>query len=159
MRKLLVSIVLVVMLALTGCSAFSGGSAQPAPKIIRQTSLAGKYQMYQIEVTLKAGAELPIILQLQNGEKADGYFYVEKGASTIAFEVSGTSQVYASDMKAIPSGETASDRFSFTASQAQGLFYEITLRNTASTEQKTSVTVFLEIIYPGDEPVSIPLTK
>ncbi len=159
MRKLIISIALITMLALTGCSVLSGGSAQPAPEIVRQTSLAGKYRMYQIEVTLKSGAELPIIIQLQNGDKADGYFYVEKGANTIAFEVSGTSQVYASDMKALPNGEVASDRFSFTASQAQGLFYEMTLRNTASADQKTSATVFLEIIYPGDAPISTPLNK
>ncbi len=159
MRKALVSIIIVAMLALAGCFSLSGGSAEPEVKILRQAKIAGKYRMYQLEVTLKPGAELPVILQLQNGEKADGYFYVEKGANTIAFEVKGTSLIYVSDMKALPNNEVASDRFSFTASQAQGLFYEMILRNIASAEQKTSATVYLEIIYPGDEPIATPLNE
>jgi hypothetical protein len=159
MRKFLVAILMVSILALAGCSVFSGSAAQPSPKILRQTSLAGKYQVYQIEVTLKAGAELPLIIQLQNGDKADGYFYVEKGASSITFQISGISQVYQSDLTQIPDNQVTSDRFSFTASQAQGLFYEMTLKNTASSEQNTSSTVFLEIIYPGNAPIASPLIK
>jgi hypothetical protein len=166
MRKLFLIISLISILALAGCSVFNGGSTNgtttttpPSPKILRQTQLAGKYQMYQIEVTLKAGAELPLIIKLQNGEKADGYFYVEKGGDSIDFQITGNSQVYQSDMKNIPSGQAASDRFAFTATQAQGLYYELTLRNTASSGQNTSSTIFVEVIYSGSEPISAPLGK
>ena len=157
MRKYLVAMVMISILAFTGCSSLSGGTAKPSPKILRQTLLAGQYKMYQIEVTLKAGAELPLIIELQSGDKADGYFYVEKGTSSVAFEISGTSLIYQSDLTNIPDNQTASDRFSFTASQSQGSFYKMTISNTADSEKNTSATVFLEIIYPGDELIATPL--
>ena len=166
MRRLFLVISLISIAALAGCSGFDVGSTTgittttpPSSKILRQSQLAGKLQMYQIEVTLKAGAEFPLIIQLQNGEKADGYFYVEKGGNSIDFQVTGNSQVYQSDMKTIPSGQAASDRFSFTATQGQGLYYELTLRNTASSGQNTSSTIFMEVIYSGSEPISAPLEK
>ncbi|MBN1367238.1 MAG: hypothetical protein JW967_04885 [Dehalococcoidales bacterium] len=159
MRKFLVAMIMVITLVFTGCSSLSGSSEQPEPKILRHAILAGKYQMYQIEVTLKAGTELPLIIRLQNGDIADGYFYVEKGASTVGFRVSGISRIYESDLTNTPNNQTPSDRFSFTASQSQGLFYEMILTNAASSEEKTSTTVFLEIIYPGEEPIAIPLAE
>ena len=150
MRKLFLVISLLSIVALAGCSAFnSGSSATPKPKILRQTQLAGEWQMYQVEVTLTSGTQLPLIIQLADGDKADGYFYVEKGDNNIAFQVTAISQVYQSDFKNIPTGQAASDRFSFTATQAQGLSYKLTLSNNTASSQKSSATVFLEVIYPG----------
>jgi hypothetical protein len=158
MRKLFLIISLISILALTGCSVFTGrSSATPKPKILRQTELAGKWRMYQIEVTLTSGTELPLIIQLADGDKADGYFYVEKGDNNIAFQIAGISQIYQSDFKNIPTGQPASDRFSFTATQAQGLSYELTLSNNTASSQKSSTTVFLEVICPGNGPIFTPL--
>ncbi len=159
MRKLFVVLIMIPILVLAGCTVLNGGSKQPAPKILRQTQIAGKYSVYQVEVTLKAGAELPLIIQMKDGDKADGYFYVEKGENSIGFTISGISQVYQSDMKNIPTGQPASDRFSFTATQAQGLSYTLTLKNTSSVNQNTSSTIFLEVIYAGNAPLYSPMGK
>lgn len=149
MHKYLLGILITFVLVFTGCTGNSGNGTQPSPKILRQTLLAGEYKMYQIEVTLRAGAELPLIIEMENGAKADGYFYVEKGTSDIAFEISGNSLIYRSDLTNIPDGQTASDRFSFTATQSQGSFYKMTLTNLATIAKNTPTTVFLEVIYPG----------
>ncbi len=157
--RLLAAMVMISILALAGCSAINGSSSQPAPKILRQTQIGGKYTVYQIEVTLKAGTGHYFIIQLKDGEKADGYFYVEKGENNIGFTVAGASRIYQSDLKTIPTGQPASDRFTFTASQAQGNYYKMTLQNLASSGSNTSATIFLEVIYPGTELVSAPIEK
>lgn len=149
MRKCLLAVLVIILLLSAGCTTSSGSTGQTSPKILRQTLLAGEYKMYQIELTLRAGAELPLIIEMENGAKADGYYYVVKGTSDIDFEISGNSLIYRSDLTNIPDGQTASDRFSFTATPSQGTFYKLTFKNKASIIKNTPATIFLEIIYPG----------
>lgn len=159
MRKFLfTTAIILLVVALTGCStATSSGSSKP--KILRTAELGGKYQMYQLEITLTSGEQFPIILQLNNGDKVDGYYYLESGDRNIAFQVTAASPIYISDLKNLGTDETVSDRFSFTASQAQGTGYTLTLSNTSDKTAKTKSTIFMELIYPGTAPLFSPLTQ
>ena len=162
MRRFLIGVFLVMVLVLSSCATSGSGSTttthtNPSPKIVRQTRLADEWQMYQIEATLAAGTELPIIIEVADGGKAEGYFYVEKGDNNIAFRITGISQIYQSDFQGIPAGQPVSDRFSFTATQVQGQKYEMTLQNNTDSTKNTTATVFFEVIYSGDSPLWIPL--
>ncbi|MHB8105035.1 MAG: hypothetical protein ACYDG5_05800, partial [Dehalococcoidales bacterium] len=55
---------------------------------------------------------------------------------------------------ASPNGAT-SDRFTFTASQTQGIDYKLKL--TLTGRGTTEATVFLEIIYPVTGSVLVPI--
>jgi hypothetical protein len=109
--------------------------------------------MYQLRIELGKEEELPILLKLADGDKVDGYFYVEKG-SALDVLIAGKSQIY--KFSAPPKAEQVSDRFSFTATQAQGNMYILTLSSTASGD-KDRVTTFLELVYPASGSIFIPL--
>ena len=61
------------------------------------------------------------------------------------------------ESKAPGTGENSvtSDRFSFTASQAQGLAYTLKLEPAGS--DSTSATVLIELIYPATGEIFIPI--
>jgi len=158
--------IIPVFAFLTGCSNLDliSNSTSAKSKIlrestIRETALGTNYKLYQLEITLNAGTELPIILYLANGAKVDGFFYLESGDDNISFSISGNSTFYTSDFKNLSKDTSVSDRFSFTASTAQGLSYMLSLKNTNDPEKKTRSVIFLEVIYPGTEPLFIPLSK
>jgi hypothetical protein len=151
------AILMVIILTLTTSCSLVTGSAKSSVKILRQSAIGTKWHMYQLELTLVAGGEMPVIIKLANGDVADGYYYVEKGDTNIAFQIAGSSPVYKSDLTNLTKDRPVSDRFTFTATQAQGTSYTITLRNPSYTTAKTKTTVFLEIIYPGDSPVFEPM--
>lgn len=164
MRRVVLIIVLIAsMTFIAGCSSSlnifptTPSTTTGRPHILRKAELGSKWQMYQIEVTLIAGSELPVILKLADGDKVDGYFFVEKGDTSIDFQITANSLIYKSDLKNIPTGKTVADRFSFTASQNQGISYTLTLRNNADVTKKTRSTIFLEVIYPGTSPIFTPL--
>jgi hypothetical protein len=128
-------------------------TATPATvRTIRETIISKTWMMKQLEIDLNT--EVPIVLKLKDGDKVDGYFYLEKGAN-IGFNISGASPIYASK----PDAETtrvASDRFSFTSSQAQGIAYTLTFSvNPGAKSGET--TVFLEIIYPVTGTLLVPI--
>ena len=86
----------------------------------------------------------------------DGYFYLEKG-SDISFQIAGNSQIYESQPAGTKSDTITSDRFSFTASQAQGIAYFLTFNPGSDTRVTNEDTVFLEIIYPATGSLSVPI--
>jgi hypothetical protein len=109
--------------------------------------------MCQVRLEIPSGAELPLLLKLADGDKVDGYFNLEAGAK-LEFSISGNSQLYKSAVQEAASGKTISDRFSFTASQAQGNMYVLTFRNG---DKKEGASVFLEVISPISAPIFVPL--
>jgi hypothetical protein len=144
------AVIAIIMLALVfsifGCTS-SGGTTTTKPpasiEYIREAPLASIWQMKQIQLNFTT--EMSITVELAVGDKVDGYFYVV-GGGTIGFSISGISQIYASS-----SGAT-SDRFSFTASQDQGIDYKLKF-----TVVSGSATVFLELIYPVTGEVLVPI--
>jgi hypothetical protein len=159
-RIFIVAISCIAMLAAlftSGCSALSSTSEASA-KILRQSPIGAKWQMYQLQLTVPAGSNIPVVLELAEGSQVDGYFYVESGDNSIDFTITGLSQMYKSTLTNMPTGTPVSDRFSFTASQAaQGLSYNLTFTNNNAATSKTKSTIFLEVMYPGDGPLLVPM--
>ena len=152
-KRILTAIVIVSLLLVAGCSD-AGGSSPPASyEILKKVELASKWRMYQVRLEIPSGAELPLLLKLADGDKVDGYFNLEAGVN-LEFSISGNSQLYKSAVQGGVSGKTVSDRFSFTASQAQGNMYVLTFRNG---DKKEGASVFLEVISPISAPIFVPL--
>ncbi len=153
MNKGILVAVIAASMALLGCSTISGLTYSPGPvqpKIVRSTQIGSKWEMRHISLEVGQGEELPILLKLADGDKVDGYFYLEKG-SNIDFQIMANSMVYKpSNPNPGSTKGMTSDRFSFTATQAQGISYSLTFRNPVSAAEKESkVTIFLEVIYPS----------
>lgn len=157
-RRSLFLIVAIVLLFSLGCSELTGqkqtGSPKPAhPEILKEAQLGSQWKVNHIRMKIATGSESSILLKLAYEDKVDGYFFLEEG-NKVNFEITGISLVYEPRVQGAPAtGGVASDRFSFTASQAQGISYTLTFRNT--DDQK--VTVFLEVIYPITGIVFFPL--
>lgn len=102
-----------------------------------------------MSLRLDADKELPILIKLADGDRVDGYFYLEKG-NNVDFQVMANSLVYKPQPQSAAAGGMSGDRFAFTASTAQGSSYTLTFRNAAPAKEKQAgVTVFLELIYPS----------
>lgn len=157
LKKIIGILVVLSLIGIAGCSSGSKSStaAQPATvKIVREAEIASNWTLKQMEIN--SAAEITLVLTLANGDKVDGFYYLEKGTDT-AFKVSGNSLIYESKSTDIKAGIT-SDRFSFTASQAQGIAYTLTLNAGADTsKEKNSTTIFLEIIYPSTGSLYVPI--
>ena len=133
-------------------------SSAKSLEIIRDAELGTDWQMNQIKVKLGADEEVSIVLKLANGDKVDGYFYLEKG-EYVDFEITGDTLIYEPKARKIDnSAGISSDRFSFIAEQTQGNTYMLTFRNAVDDEQ-TKVTVFLEVIYPVKGSLFVPIAK
>ncbi len=147
-KGILFTIIALVTLSLTGCSAVSritGSSSSGGPEIVKKADLGTKWTMRQISLELGAGSQMPVLLRLADGDKVDGFFYLEKG-NNVDFQITANSLIYKPSIQDAYARGITSDRFSFTASQAQGTTYTLMFRNTSYSNDK--VTVFLEIIYP-----------
>jgi hypothetical protein len=147
LKKIVVGLCLLALVfSIFGCTSANNTTTTAKPAsidYIREAKIGTAWQMKQIQLNFTN--ETSITLELAAGDKVDGYFYVV-GGGTISFTISGISQIYAS-----PSG-TTSDRFSFTASQDQGIDYK--LRFTVGSGE---VAIFLEIIYPVTGEVLVPI--
>ncbi len=154
-KKVVIAIVLLVLLLpFSGCEEISDltqgastSSSQANLKIEKSVELGSAWQMKQISFRVAAGGKVEILLKLADGDKADGFFYLERG-DTVDFRIMGKSQLYRS---------TEGDRFSFSASQEQGNTYTLLFRNTADEDEGQSITVFLEVIYPHQGEIYVPV--
>jgi len=153
-RIFFAAISVVLSLALvTGCSASTTGpSVKPRHEILGKSAIGTDWRMSQLRLILPSGTGFHVLLKLTDGDKADGYFYLEKG-SNVDFNINADSQIYRSAKPS--SGNVSSDRFSFIASKVQGSNYVLQFNNTANTTKP--VVVFLEVIYPVKGAIYIPM--
>jgi hypothetical protein len=157
-RKLVaLGLVITALLSIpVGCSSTSK-SATGSGKydILRETVLAGKWQMYQLRVQLGAGADFKLdLLDLKQSDRVDGYFYPERGAGATLEIRAGATPIYHSSATAVPAGGTLSDRFSVLVDQPPGTAYTLTFKNGGLEKD---VSVFVEIIYPTTARTGVPL--
>ena len=165
MVKKIIRVVMVLSLVfIIGCAEISdltqdltGSSKSGSPEILKTAQLESKWEMKQMRIGVEAGEETLILLKLDNMDKVDGYFYLEKG-DDIAFSITGNSLIYEAQAPEEAEGVT-SDRFTFVASQIQGNTYTLAFRSTSADDTQTKVTVFLEIIYPVTGSVFIPVDE
>ena len=161
MTKYILAVVIVLSLLLVlGCSEISertDTSSRASFEILREAELGSEWKMNQMRIELGAGDEFLILLKLADGDKADGYFYLEEG-DDVDFLIEGTSLIYQSIPSDMATTKVSSDRFSFVADQDQGNPYTLTFRNPADNSQEKSLLVaFLEIIYPATGSMFLPL--
>lgn len=155
-KKVIVAIFLLsLLIPFSGCEEISEltqgvstSTSQANLKIEKSVELGSAWQMKQISFRVGAGEEVAILLKLSDGDKVDGFFYLERG-DTCDFRITGKTQLYRSD---------SATRFSFTAGQAQSDTYNLLFRNTAEEdESQKSITVFLEVIYPLSGEIYVPV--
>ncbi len=155
LKKVIIAVILITFLIpFSGCEEISDltqgvstSTSQANLKIVKSVELGSAWQMKQISFRVGAGQKVEILLKLADGDKADGFFYLERG-DTVDFRITGKSQLYRS---------TEGDRFSFSASQTQGDTYTLLFRNTADEDEGQSITVFLEVIYPLRGEIYVPV--
>ncbi len=157
MKKVILIIMIFSLLAVLGCQEISRlteetgqTSSQTNLKILKAVELGSAWQMKQIKFDISAKEEVAILLKLSNGDKVDGYFYLEKGEE-IDFHVTA---------KTLLQQSVAPDRFSFTANQSEGDTYTLSFRNPAGDDEQDKqkeVSVFLEIIYPVSGSIYVPV--
>jgi hypothetical protein len=152
LKKVLIIAVLLSVVGLLGCTTTNGGSSTPpaSVKIVREAQITSGWSVKHMEISLES--ETHIILTLAAGDRVDGYFYRMSG-DNVTFSISGNSLIYISAGQGVDS-----DRFSFTASQVQGIAYIIKLTPIKKSDQKSAqATVFFEIIYPVAGEISMPI--
>ena len=160
-KGIITAVVTLSLLFTVGCQQIQelrGTSSATTPEVVRTSQLGTDWQMSQMKFDVEAGGELSILLELTTGDEVDGYFYLEKGED-IAFDIAGNSLVYEANLQAVNNSErVTSDRFSFTASQEQGISYALNFYNTADEDDaQKKIAVFLEIIYPATSSIYVPL--
>jgi len=156
-KRLVIAAIALLLILISGCSGIPGTSESPSlvgPKIIRKAELASKWQMYQLDVQMTGTTEFPILLKLNDGDKVDGYFYLETEGN-LDFHIMGNSLIYKSEAQS-GAGKVTSDRFPFSATQAQRSTYTLSFRNVDG-EKQTKATAFLEVIYPASGSIFTPL--
>jgi hypothetical protein len=150
-----VGIVIAVLLSLVGlfgCTSSSTTGPKPAQvNIIREAQISPVWAVKQMEISMEK--QIPIVLTLAPGDQVEGYFYCIFG-DNVSFNISGNSPIYTT-----AAGQSmGSERFSFTASQAQGIAYILDFSPVKrSGEDKASATIFLEIQYPVSGTISMPI--
>ena len=154
-RIIIATIMILSLVSILGCEEISRLTQEPTStspstnlKILKSVELGSEWEMKQMKFDVGAGDEVLILIKLSDGDEVDGYFYLEKG-DDIDFRITGKTLLYKSEVQ---------DRFSFVANQAQGDTYTLSFHNTADDDDRqTKVTVFLEVIYPIDGSVFVPV--
>jgi hypothetical protein len=158
MVKKVIGILLVLsLLAVLGCSSGAGtdtATTEASVKTVREAEISSAWAMKQLEINLDSS--LTIWLILADGDKVDGYYYLESGDG-IGFKVAGNSLIYESKQPTAKTETLNSDRFSFTASKSGGIAYGLTFNVENTTKQPKGTAVFLEIIYPVTGSINFPL--
>ena len=160
-KKVIIFTIVLPLIFVVGCSQVSeltegitSKSSQENLKIIREAKLGADWQVKQMEIELEADDEVSILMKLSNGDKVDGYFYLEKGED-IDFQITGDSLIYESQVPTEDkSNGITSDRFSFIADKAQGDTYTLTFQNENDDDR---IKVFLEVIYPVKASLFVPI--
>ena len=155
MKRIVIVILILSLVVISGCEEISRFTQESTPtssstdlKILKSVELGSEWEMKQMRFEIGAGDEVAILLKLSDGDKVDGFFYLEKG-DTIDFRITGKTVLYQSEVQ---------DRFSFEANQDQGDTYNLTFHNTADDDdQPAKVSIFLEVIYPIDGSIYIPV--
>ena len=151
-KKILIIAVLFSIVVLPACSSANTTTLPASVSIIREAEITSGWAVKQMEISLES--ETQIVLILSSGDKVDGYFYCVSG-DNVTFSISGNSAIYTSAGQA---QGVDSDRFSFTASQAQGIAYILTLNPVKkSAQDSAAATVFFDIIYPASGEISMPI--
>ena len=159
-KRVFIAVLLLSLVSVSGCEEISGltrdvtqTSSSSELKIVKAVELGSEWEMKQMSFKVDAGDEVLILLKPSDGDKVDGYFYLEKG-DNIDFQITGKTSLYRSAAQ----DELISDRFSFEANQAQGDTYTLTFRNPAGDDdQQKTVSVFLEVIYPVGGSLYVPV--
>jgi hypothetical protein len=157
-RKTLGLLLAVMLLAAPGCSLAAKATettttAPASVHAVREAIIGKVWKMKQMEINLDK--EVSIIMELKDGDRVDGYYYLTKGDG-INFSIAGISTIYTSQPPDATTALITSDRFAFIASQGQGVTYKLTL--SASTASKTTeATVFLELVYPVTGSLYVPI--
>jgi hypothetical protein len=153
-------VIIALALAVTaGCSSGGGTTAkvtQPANMDnLLQAEISGRWTVMQVRINLDS--EFPVLLKLSPGDTVDGYFFLEKGTD-IDFSITGESLIYQETSPTGASGNITSGRFSFTASQEQGIAYTMTFTPVVKAEgKKITPVIYLEFIYPKTGEVFNPV--
>ncbi|MDD5126609.1 MAG: hypothetical protein PHR43_00685 [Dehalococcoidales bacterium] len=156
-KKVFLVIILFLVTFAAGCGEISGISSSAArPQILRKAEINGRWQLYHLKIEVAPGQSVPVLLKLADGDKVDGYFYLEKG-NNVNFQVAGSSIIYRTEPAGTSGSRVSSDRFSFTAMQGQGMSYTLTFTNPSTSDEETKVTAFLELIYPISGDIYIEL--
>jgi hypothetical protein len=158
-KRFTIILLIIATLAIAGCSSGSGNTTTTTKsagvEIVKQTVISGKWTMIQTRIDLNSN--IPILLKLTPGDTVDGYFILEKG-DNIDFQISGKSSIFQSTSQSAGSANITSDRFSFTASDAQGIAYTLTFTPKAKgTTKPVTPVVFLELIYPKTGEIFNPI--
>lgn len=159
LKRLSVILLVLVIVIVTGCSGETPAATtttQPANvDIIEEAHISSYWTVMQVRINLESG--IPLLLTLAPGDKVDGYFFLEKG-DDVDFQVSGKSMIYQSTPQSTGSANITSDRFSFTASDAQGIAYTLTFTPVVKKDaKKVTPVVFLELIYPSTGKIFNPM--
>ena len=156
-KKVLIILMVLSLIAIFGCVLTSKTTSTSTPasvKKVREAEIGKAWMMKQMEIELEN--EITLTLILKDGDRVDGYFFLEKG-DNVEFNVAGNSPIYTSKTPDAATKSITSNRFSFTASQAQGIAYIMTFTTSANVSgERNRATVFMEIIYPATGSLSIP---
>jgi hypothetical protein len=158
-KRLSIFILILALAMISGCSTGAKTAPTTAPPanldLIKQAEISGKWAVKQVRINLES--RIPILLTLAPGDTVDGYFFLEKGTD-IDFEISGKSMIYQSISQTAGSSNITSDRFSFKATDAQGIAYSLTFKPVVNKDSKSiTPVVFLELIYPSTGEIFNPM--